>query len=987
MNAKRSLQTTRKTRLGPVLGALALTTSACSEPHHAPSSAEPGLIALELQAAPSLGIDLVNYEITGNGLLKQGTIDVSKTGSLSARLSGLPAGLGYLLRLHAAAGTRPDLECAGQARFDVAAGEVTPVAVGLQCRPPARTGTALVNGKVNVCPRIDGLDVAPLKVLLGGTFAVSGTASDLDEQPQALTYEWESTVGAIDDARGASTKIHCDQTGPGLVTLTVSDGDCADSVTATVTCVAPPPVEVVRVTEDREDEHLEVVTLPPLTALPTSPIDSMAPLPPAPFSPGGYAGVNGSLEEVDVAHLGGAPNLPTPALIVSVVGTGAAGKLSSWTTGAPGAAPVHVADGPTLPGFHHRLRVLSPDVAPKLAHQMLVSARIHEGALWLSTWQVDPDDGSFSLLQTVGYAPAGEVTVQRFAIAHRQLAFSSQNKRFQLGTVVLGDDNRLRLATWEVNAITGAITGKLASSPSTSNLDPDTDLSLVFAKGAEGTMPHYTASVRNDDGVLVNVNWSVSDAGQPAFRGSNVSGVNLRNSNTFTRAADRLATAPLAGNGFVSATVTGGDPRVTVWENLAATCNGPVCPYVPSAVTSDLLDPTPNALGVQLAPPAINTNRVVLRDPKWERDLFLQNPDTVQAIASVRKVMVTIVALDAVAAGEVSLDDQVVVSAAAANVNGTGASVMGLEAGERISLRNLLYGNMMVSAGDATWAISEHVANTLDNMVVRMNNKANQLGMTSTFHCQSGNVFSSVAYSTARDQARLWESVYTDPLFLDFAGRGSAVVCGTRADNSNICHPVTPPMTKNMTWYPNLQGWKTGGGGGLCPQFPQYDAVPTCVSGGCLGVQASRLGRPLIAAELQPSNLTGTRFTDAGLLFDFAYQQIFTPDLRGDSGNQGGAMTDFALDAVNDLHAVVATVSGGSSLSLCNWVPDVSGGNVDEGGCSTHAVAGLSSSTRVLIPRNLQMVRVSTLEADGDYVLGRNVGGNLNLQLWRLGRR
>jgi D-alanyl-D-alanine carboxypeptidase len=70
---------------------------------------------------------------------------------------------------------------------------------------------------------------------------------------------------------------------------------------------------------------------------------------------------------------------------------------------------------------------------------------------------------------------------------------------------------------------------------------------------------------------------------------------------------------------------------------------------------------------------------------------------------------------------------------------------------------------MMVSAGDATWAISEHVAGSLANMVTRMNNKANQLGMTSTLHCQEGVVFSGVAYSTARDQARLWESVHDDP--------------------------------------------------------------------------------------------------------------------------------------------------------------------------------------------------------------------------------
>ena len=116
-----------------------------------------------------------------------------------------------------------------------------------------------------------------------------------------------------------------------------------------------------------------------------------------------------------------------------------------------------------------------------------------------------------------------------------------------------------------------------------------------------------------------------------------------------------------------------------------------------------------------------------------------------------------------------------------------------------ITLRNLLYGNMMVSGGDATWAIAEHVGGSVAGMVTLMNSKATALGMNNTFHCQEGTTFSNTAYSTARDQAILWESVYNDPQFLEFAGAFSKDVCGTLPGDVEICHPAIPVSYTHLT--------------------------------------------------------------------------------------------------------------------------------------------------------------------------------------------
>jgi hypothetical protein len=287
---------------------------------------------------------------------------------------------------------------------------------------------------------------------------------------------------------------------------------------------------------------------------------------------------------------------------------------------------------------------------------------------------------------------------------------------------------------------------------------------------------------------------------------------------------------------------------------------------------------------------------------------------------------------------------------------------------------------MMMSAGDAAWAISEHVAGTLANMVVRMNNKALALGMSSTTHCQSGTTFSSVAYSTAKDQATLWESVYQYPLFLEFAGRSSKTVCGALSPDGIICHP----LAKSMSQYPDLDGSKSGAGGGLCPQLPQFTNTPTCAGKGCLAVQATRLGRPLIALELQPSTLTGNRWPDARTLFDFGYQQLMTPDLRGEQALPG-VTRDFGLDVVHDAHAVTATISGDRGLTMCTWVPQAGGGMLEVTACTSRQLFGLTPSTLVVPPTRLDMALLSSVEADGDYLLGSLSANQLNLQMWRVG--
>lgn len=197
-----------------------------------------GSIALALQVAPGVSIGSVSYAITGpKGFTRNGSIDVSASGTLSATISGLPAGVGFGVTLSAKTGDGA-LSCGGSAAFDVAAGKTAAVTVALICKEGPRTGSVVVNGTINVCPSIDGLGANPAEAQVGGTVSLSASAHDLDAAPAALGYAWKATGGTLSDATAQNPAFKCDAAGLATIELTVGDGDpaCTTKQTATVNC-------------------------------------------------------------------------------------------------------------------------------------------------------------------------------------------------------------------------------------------------------------------------------------------------------------------------------------------------------------------------------------------------------------------------------------------------------------------------------------------------------------------------------------------------------------------------------------------------------------------------------------------------------------------------------------------------------------------------------------------------------------------------------
>lgn len=99
------------------------------------------------------------------------------------------------------------------------------------------------------------------------------------------------------------------------------------------------------------------------------------------------------------------------------------------------------------------------------------------------------------------------------------------------------------------------------------------------------------------------------------------------------------------------------------------------------------------------------------------------------------------------------MDDEVEINDVILKAYGSGVYI---QVGEKLTLRDLVYGLMLRSGNDAALAIADYVGNGVDNFVVMMNNKAQEIGMkNSEFNNPSGLDEDKGNYSTAYDMAIL----------------------------------------------------------------------------------------------------------------------------------------------------------------------------------------------------------------------------------------
>jgi len=161
--------------------------------------------------------------------------------------------------------------------------------------------------------------------------------------------------------------------------------------------------------------------------------------------------------------------------------------------------------------------------------------------------------------------------------------------------------------------------------------------------------------------------------------------------------------------------------------------------------------------------PDIAAKAYILVDYHTGRALAEGNADERMEPASLTKIMSAYVAFSELRAGHVKLDDQVHISETAWR---TGGSRMFVEVGTKVSFEDLLKGMIIVSGNDASVAVAEHVAGSVQAFASLMNIQAKRLGMTGSHFVNSDGLPDADHYTTARDLAILTRALIHD--FPDF---------------------------------------------------------------------------------------------------------------------------------------------------------------------------------------------------------------------------
>lgn len=132
--------------------------------------------------------------------------------------------------------------------------------------------------------------------------------------------------------------------------------------------------------------------------------------------------------------------------------------------------------------------------------------------------------------------------------------------------------------------------------------------------------------------------------------------------------------------------------------------------------------------------------------------LYEKSADEKMAPSSMTKVMTTYLAFDAIDQGRIKLDQTFHISEKAWK---TGGSRMFVQVGTDVKVEDLLRGVIVQSGNDATVALAEGLSGSEEAFAQSMNQKAKELGMTSTHFTNSHGLNEEGHYSTARDLATL----------------------------------------------------------------------------------------------------------------------------------------------------------------------------------------------------------------------------------------
>lgn len=243
--------------------------------------------------------------------------------------------------------------------------------------------------------------------------------------------------------------------------------------------------------------------------------------------------------------------------------------------------------------------------------------------------------------------------------------------------------------------------------------------------------------------------------------------------------------------------------------------------------------------------------------------LVEKNANEKREVASICKLMTTLLTMEYVDKGNVSLDDKLVVSEKAASAEGSQAF---LDAGSEYTVGELLKSVIVASANDSAIVLAEGIGGNESNFVNMMNARAKSLGMINTKYSNSTGLPEGEQYSTAIDTAKLLQEVSKYDIYKK----------DCRIWMDKFIHPSgreTELVNTNrlIKYYPNCLTGKTGftdeAGFCLSSTAIKNDLYLTCVVLGC-DSSADRFSESVELYNYAYANFVSKKVIDSSIILD-----------------------------------------------------------------------------------------------------------------------
>ena len=254
----------------------------------------------------------------------------------------------------------------------------------------------------------------------------------------------------------------------------------------------------------------------------------------------------------------------------------------------------------------------------------------------------------------------------------------------------------------------------------------------------------------------------------------------------------------------------------------------------------------------------------VLMDYETGQVLFEKNMHELMYPASTTKIMTGILAVENAFPAEL-----VTVSESAVDIDEPQSANIALNAGEQLTVDDVMYAMMLSSANDASNVIAEHIAGSQEQFAAMMTAKASQIGAVNTKFTNAHGLHEDEHYTTAYDLALITRYAAGDDNFMRYFGA--------------ISHDIAPTNERaNPRTLVNHHSM-------LLPTSGQYDET---VLGGKSGFTnsaqntmstiAERDGRKLICVVMSSVNDTD-KFADTRRLLDYGFNEFASTLLEDNS--------------------------------------------------------------------------------------------------------